>query len=46
MLEAGHVGWGASGRNGGFACIGSHKLSYGTMIATYGLDATVAFYAP
>ena len=44
VLEAGHVGWGASGRNGGFACIGSHKLSYGTMIRTYGLDATQAFY--
>ncbi len=44
VLEAGHIGWGASGRNGGFACIGSHKLSYSTMIATYGLDATKAFY--
>jgi glycine/D-amino acid oxidase-like deaminating enzyme len=44
VLEAGHVGWGASGRNGGFACIGSHKLPYGKMIATYGLDATKAYY--
>ncbi|WP_373506179.1 NAD(P)/FAD-dependent oxidoreductase [Aestuariivirga sp.] len=44
VLEAGHVGWGASGRNGGFACIGSHKLSYGKMIRTYGLDATRAYY--
>ena len=44
VLEAGHIGWGASGRNGGFACIGSHKLSYGAMIKTYGLDATQAFY--
>ena len=39
VLEAGHVGWGASGRNGGFACIGSHKLSYTEMIKTYGLAA-------
>ena len=45
VLEAGHVGWGASGRNGGFACIGSHKLSYPTMIGTYGLEATRKFHA-
>lgn len=44
VLEAGHVGWGASGRNGGFACIGSHKLPYPKMIETYGLDATRAYY--
>ena len=44
LLEAGHIGWGASGRNGGFACIGSHKLSYGKMIKTYGLEATKSFY--
>ena len=44
VLEAGQVGWGASGRNGGFACMGSHKLSYGTMIRRYGLDATKQFY--
>ena len=44
LLEAGTIGWGASGRNGGFACIGSHKLSYASMIKTYGLDATKHFY--
>jgi glycine/D-amino acid oxidase-like deaminating enzyme len=44
LLEAGTIGWGASGRNGGFACIGSHKLSYATMIGRYGLDATKAFF--
>jgi glycine/D-amino acid oxidase-like deaminating enzyme len=44
LLEAGGIGWGASGRNGGFACIGSHKLSYAAMIKTYGLDATKHFY--
>ncbi len=44
LLEAGPIGWGASGRNGGFACIGSHKLSYTTMIRRYGHDATKAFY--
>lgn len=45
VLEAGQPGWGASGRNGGFACIGSHKLSYAAMIRTYGLDATKHYYA-
>ena len=45
VLEAGHVGWGASGRNGGFACIGSHKLSYGAMIRRYGLAATRSYHA-
>lgn len=45
LLEAGHIGWGASGRNGGFACIGSHKMSYAAMIRRYGLDATKAFHA-
>lgn len=44
VLEAGHVGWGASGRNGGFACIGSHKLPYPDMIKAYGLEATKAYY--
>ena len=44
VLEAGHVGWGASGRNGGFACIGSHKLSYPKMISRYGLVATKQYY--
>ena len=45
VLEAGHIGWGASGRNGGFACIGSHKLPYPAMIRRYGLQATQAYYA-
>jgi glycine/D-amino acid oxidase-like deaminating enzyme len=44
VLEAGPIGWGASGRNGGFACIGSHKLSYTAMIKRYGLAATRSFY--
>ena len=45
VLEAAEPGWGASGRNGGFSCIGSHKLAYGKMIARYGLDETRAYYA-
>ncbi|CAN5403939.1 FAD-dependent oxidoreductase [soil metagenome] len=45
ILEAAEPGWGASGRNGGFACIGSHKLSYTAMIKRYGLAETQRFYA-
>ncbi len=45
VLEAATPGWGASGRNGGFCCIGSHKLSLSTMIKTYGLEETKRFYA-
>jgi glycine/D-amino acid oxidase-like deaminating enzyme len=44
VLEAGQPGWGASGRNGGFACIGCHKRSYGSLIRSYGLDDTRRFY--
>jgi glycine/D-amino acid oxidase-like deaminating enzyme len=44
VIEAGSLGWGASGRNGGFACIGSHKLPYDIMIKRYGLEATQSYY--
>jgi glycine/D-amino acid oxidase-like deaminating enzyme len=45
VLEAGAIGWGASGRNGGFACIGSHKLPYIKMIERYGRQETQHYYA-
>ena len=45
MLEAGPIGWGASGRNGGFCCLEASKLSIKDMIARYGLDETKHFYA-
>ena len=45
VLDAARPGWGASGRNGGFCCAGSSKLSYGEMIARYGLDEARRFYA-
>ena len=35
VLEAGHIGWGASGRNGGFACQGAFKHSYGDIARSY-----------
>jgi glycine/D-amino acid oxidase-like deaminating enzyme len=40
VLEAATPGWGASGRNGGFCCIGGHKLSFGAMTRRYGLQAS------
>lgn len=44
LLEAGHIAWGASGRNGGFACHGSYTLPLQKMTRRYGLDATKHFY--
>jgi glycine/D-amino acid oxidase-like deaminating enzyme len=44
VLEASGPGWGASGRNGGFSCIGCHKRSYGSLVRSYGLDDTRRFY--
>ncbi|MEQ8355356.1 MAG: FAD-binding oxidoreductase [Kiloniellaceae bacterium] len=45
VLEAGTPGWGASGRNGGFCCLGGAKLGYGAMAKRYGLDETRRFFA-
>jgi glycine/D-amino acid oxidase-like deaminating enzyme len=44
VLEAGHIGWGASGRNGGFVCFPSAKLGLSAMIKRYGLEATRHYY--
>ena len=44
VLDAALPGWGASGRNGGFACIGCHKRSYGSLIKEFGVDETRKFY--
>ncbi|WP_342643251.1 NAD(P)/FAD-dependent oxidoreductase [Rhodoligotrophos ferricapiens] len=44
VLEAAEPGWGASGRNGGFVCIGAAKLPWPVMTARYGLADTRAFY--
>lgn len=45
VFEAGAVGWGASGRNGGFCCPGSAKLSWERMLARHGEEATRAFHS-
>lgn len=43
VFDAGHPGWGASGRNGGFVCVGGAALGYGDLIARYGREETQAF---
>ena len=44
VLEAGHIGWGASGRNGGFCSIGGSSLDMDAMIGRYGLEETRKYY--
>ncbi|MEJ8571965.1 FAD-dependent oxidoreductase [Microbaculum marinum] len=36
ILERVAPGWGASGRNGGFCCLGGTKVSFATLIRRYG----------
>ena len=45
VLEAGPVGWGASGRNGGFCAPGGDKLGYEAMAARHGAEETRRFHA-
>jgi glycine/D-amino acid oxidase-like deaminating enzyme len=44
VLDAGPIGWGASGRNGGFAGLGSHKLGYAGILKKYGEHETRNYY--
>ncbi len=44
VLDAGHLGWGASGRNGGFCGIGGSKLSLEQQLARFGVDETRRYY--
>jgi len=44
VLEAGHIGWGASGRNGGFCCMPATRLSIAQLIRKFGLEETRHFY--
>ncbi len=43
VLESETPGWGASGRNGGFCCLGGSKLPTPAMISSFGLAATQEF---
>ncbi|WP_425083621.1 NAD(P)/FAD-dependent oxidoreductase [Ruegeria profundi] len=43
VCEAETPGWGASGRNGGFCCLGGSKLSYKAMCRRYGEVAAQAY---
>ncbi|MDC0660158.1 FAD-dependent oxidoreductase [Leisingera sp. SS27] len=45
LLEAETPGWGASGRNGGFCCLGGSKLSSGTMRRVFGKAAADTYDA-
>ncbi len=44
VLEAGHIGWGASGRNGGFCCIGGTGRHRSSLIRQVGLQNARRFY--
>lgn len=44
VLEAGEIGWGASGRNGGFCCMGGTQLSPAKLIRKFGLDEAKRYY--
>jgi glycine/D-amino acid oxidase-like deaminating enzyme len=43
VLEAGHFGWGASGRNGGFCTMGGTKVSLKAQIERFGIAETRHF---
>ncbi len=43
VFEAETPGWGASGRNGGFCCLGGSKLSHGTMARRFGEQEADAY---
>ncbi|MEZ5879799.1 MAG: FAD-binding oxidoreductase [Nitratireductor sp.] len=44
ILEARQPGWGASGRNGGFCCIGGSKLPVDKQLARFGEAETVRYF--
>ncbi len=44
VLDAAWPGWGASGRNGGFACLGGSKLSDRSILKKFGEDEAKGFF--
>lgn len=44
LLDAGIPGWGASGRNGGFCCVGAARLSANALLQKFGLAETRRYY--
>ena len=44
LLEAGHIGWGSSGRNAGFCCIPPAKMSVKQMFKKFGKKETKKFF--
>ena len=44
LLEAGHIGWGSSGRNAGFCCFPPSKLSTKKLIDKFGKNETKKFF--
>lgn len=44
VLERAYPGWGGSGRNGGFCCMGSSKMPWSKMLAKFGLEETKTFW--
>lgn len=44
ILDANQPGWGASGRNGGFACMGGSKLDYEEHLERFGETETLNYF--
>ncbi|MGB3178672.1 MAG: FAD-binding oxidoreductase [Albidovulum sp.] len=44
LLEANGIGWGASGRNGGFACLGGSKASEAGLLRRFGPSAMATWH--
>jgi glycine/D-amino acid oxidase-like deaminating enzyme len=45
VLEAGHIGWGASGRNGGFCCPGGTGIHGEDLVRLFGLERVREYYS-
>ena len=44
VIEAGHIGWGASGRNGGFCSVGGVAEDTSVLIKKYGLEDVKEYF--